>query len=135
MYFRRFLVVVAVVAVLLGLRLGNNGLLALDYGGKLTVYKKGGEVITYEDKFPVLNRWNCIGERLDIDGDMGTASEIMRKLKTTELWREYYEDLVVIYGYSNKLEKYETVKNEKVNIMIAVGRGVAVGYPILMGSY
>ena len=64
------------------------------------------------------------------------GSEITALRCCEELFRERYDDLIVIYAYTPLREYYVDVHGERVNVMIAVrGNKISVGSPVLSGSY
>ena len=77
------------------------------------------------------------GDRLDFDGDMGDVDNVMRQLRAIEVRRENLDDgLVIIYAVSNRLNDRTQERWGEFNVMIAVrGDRIAVGYPVLNGSF
>ena len=139
---KRFLCLVGVVLVLVGIRLGNNGLsgLSLPYGASFEIHRVGGvEVMAYED-VPLLSRWGeHLGQRIDFVGGYSEAIGILRQLGAREVRRErvgIYGEVLVIYALAGRLRGRTAEYWGDFNVMVAIrGNRVAVGYPILIGSF
>lgn len=131
---KKFVLFLGLVMLLCGIRLSDNGLLSVSADGVFTVYGEGGEVTVYKEK-PVLDRFGGY-TRLDISGDMAEAERGLRELGAKILWEEQVGDITVLYAYAPTVNKFETVKGRRVNVMVAVrGGSVAFGMPLLKGSY
>lgn len=132
---KKFLILVAAVILGFGLRLRDSRLLHLGYEGTLSVYHSGGAVtVMNADDAPLISRWRE-PVRLDIAGE-ASPDTLLDRLSARELWRERAEDVDIVYGYTDAIPMYETVRGMRVNVMIASSaRGVSVGCPLLMGSY
>jgi len=137
---KRFVCIIGVMLVLLGMRLGENGLCGLSIGGDavFSVYRRGGavDVMPYRDA-PTLDRFgDYLAQRLDIEGEMSAVRDIMRQLGAREVRRENFGELVIIYALAPRLRRRTQERWGEFNVMAAVrGDAVAVGYPVLMGSY
>lgn len=135
---RRFVVCLAVFALLLGLRLSDNGILGSGYKGQYSVWQKGGAVTTYaEEDLPFLTPFSAYATRLDFDGAKSDAFEAIKNMGGAIKWTEALtENLLVIYAYTPRILKSKTVNNVKINIMVAIsGDKISMGSPILRGSY
>ena len=142
---KRFVCIIGVMLVLLGVRLGDNGLHGLAVSGDavFSVYRSGGatEVMPYGE-VPLLSRWGVTGgylaQRIDFKGEIGCVADILRQLGAREVRREYLNggELTVIYAISRRLRRRTSEQWGEFNVMIAVRGGrVAVGYPVLIGSF
>lgn len=127
---RRFIALFAVMLLVIGIRLYNNGLLNCGYGGEWS-YGQYDSIAIKE--LPLLIDGP---HRLDMDGDEKTAINVISNLGGKLLWREQIDDMVILYAYSYRLMKPVSVNGQKINLMIAIcGSKVSVGTPLLYGSY
>lgn len=64
-------------------------------------------------------------------------SEAIKKLKARVVYTEYLESgTTVIYAYTNLISKKVKVKDENVNVQIAINDEFCiVGWPLIMGSF
>lgn len=64
-------------------------------------------------------------------------SEAIKKLKAKVIHTEYLESgTIVIYAYTNLISKKVKVKDENVNLQIAIDEEFCiVGWPLIMGSF
>ena len=139
---KKFLCLVAVILILMGLRLADNGLsgLSLPRGARLEVHRVSGvEEMSYGDA-PLLSRWGeHLGQRVDFLGGYSEVSGVLRQLNAREVRRERVGvdgEVLVIYAMSWRLRGRTNEQWGDFNIMIAVrGNRVAVGYPVLLGSF
>ncbi len=126
---KRFLILIGVLSIALGVRLYNNGLIGSDMDG---TWSRGDYDVTEIEK-PLLISGP---HRLDLQGDRFTAKEIMSSLCAKELLCEQVDDIIIYYAYSVRLLSPVTVHGYRVNLMIAVSDGkVVAGTPLIYGSY
>ena len=126
---RRFIALLGVTLIVLGLRLYNNGLLCCGYDGKLFV----GEYDVVEIEKPLFISGP---HRMDIRGGYEVVDEVINNLGAKKLFSEEVDDMKIIYAYSPRLCSPVEVNGVKVNLMIAYKSGeVVLGTPIIYGSY
>ena len=127
---RRIVALFGVMLLIIGIRLYNNGLINCGYAGTLSYGTF--DTVAYEDAPLLIDG----PHRMDLIGDIITASEIMDNLDAKLLWVENVDDIMIIYAYSPRLVKPVVVHGQKVNLMISVSSShVAAGTPLLYGSY
>ena len=127
---RRFVALLGVVLLVMGIRLYNNGLLNCGYAG---AFSYGTYDTVAYDVAPLLIDGP---HRIDVQGGVDTAYGIIANLDGKLLWTEEVGDMTVMYAYSPRLNKPLSVLGHQVNLMIAVTEtGVAAGTPLLYGSY
>lgn len=133
---KKLIVFFGIVAMLLGLRFFDNGVLSVNQSGKFTVYgENGAETVYCEEERPLLYRLNEYN-RLDVSGDYETAMSGLKDLSAKLIRTENVEELIILYAYSPYINNYVSVFSEKVNVMIAIGSGkVVYGSPLIKGSF
>ena len=131
-----FICLVGFMLILVGLRLDRDS------------YGLGGLNVPAGAVFEMEERW----ERVDFDGDIREAEDILKQLRATEVRREFLQCsplsaecstggecdgcIIIIYGFSVRLPLLTEERWGVFNVMIAVRGGrVAVGYPVLVGSF
>ena len=129
-----FICLIGVMLILVGLRIGEE-----DFG--LNILKVPAEAV-----FETGEIW----ERVDFEGNINDAENILRQLEAREIRREVFCQysvsdvrctkidacLIVIYAFSDRLALWTEERWGKFNVMIAVrGNRIAVGYPVLIGSF
>ncbi len=128
---KKFLIFTAVIMLFLGVAFYHNGLSAGFRNALLTVYD-GDKVI--ETSVGFLNGYDG-AQRLELVGSF-SDTELLKVYDATELWREEFDDLCVIYAFSPMMKDKVKIKNRTVNLMIALRKDSAIiGTPILRGSY
>lgn len=137
---KKFIVLIGIAVTLLGLRFFDNGLLNSGFNGTYTVYGKDGqETVFAEGNLPMFERFDAYATRLDVVGGEPEAMQILKNLNAQIKWRETFDGgLIVVYAYSPDIFRSKAVQSTKINVMLAYGGGagmVAVGLPLLMGSY
>lgn len=131
---KKFVLFIGLVLLFSGMRLYDNGLLSVSADGKYTVYGKNGAETVYEKK-PILDRFDAY-TRLDIAGGRAEAEKGLKELNAKILWEERIGNITILYAYAPTINRSETVKDRRVNVMVAVtDAGVAFGSPLLKGSY
>lgn len=125
---KRFIALLGATLLVIGVRLYNNGLLNCGYDGQLSV----GKYDTIKTEAFLIS-----GEhRMDICGDESVAFNVIDNLDATVLFTETVDGIKIFYAYSPRLSYPVTVKDNKINLMVAVSeRGVSAGTPLLYGSY
>ncbi len=133
---KKLIAFLGIAAMLLGLRLFDNGLLNINQRGTFTVFSRGGAETVYNDgQAPILYRSSGYS-RLDVYGDYADALSALKDLGAKMIRKEQVGELTVIYAYSPYINRYEKLSFGKVNVMAAVGGGkVVYGSPLIKGSY
>lgn len=79
---------------------------------------------------------NLLGESMFFDNlEVNSA---LKTLKATVKFTEYLscEQLTIIYGYSPLIDKNKVIKNNLVNIQIAISNEYTIiGWPVIYGSF
>ena len=131
---KRIAVFIAVVLILSGVRLADNGLCGFIREGSYTVYDKYDRQFIMEE-VPVLNV-RGVYERVDLKGSYSDAINLLERMDAEILKEEKIDEVKIIYAYSPVLSAYALFSYGKVNVMIALSSGrMAVGSPLLKGSY
>ena len=127
---RRFIALLGAMLLLVGVRLYKNGLINCGYEGKIST----GTFDTCEmESVPLLIDG---AHRLDLVGGQDVAYGVMKNLDARPILCENVDGIILYYACSPRLCDPVEVKGEKVNLMIAInGNNVAVGTPLLYGSY
>ena len=77
-----------------------------------------------------------MGETISFSGSTLTAFSYMQKIGMNIKLQEKVGDIQLFYGFVFGLEKYSLIKNEKINIQVAVSPSfITIGYPIILGDY
>ncbi len=75
-------------------------------------------------------------ERVDTTGGEKKARDVLSVFWARTVKEEQIDGIHIYYAYAPVIGKFETVFGKRVNLMIAVrGEQVAVGSPLLLGSY
>lgn len=133
---KKLIAFLGIAALFMALRFYDNGLLSIGQSGRLTVFSANGVETVYDaENRPFLYRLNNY-HRLDVYGNADTAKAGLKDLSAKIIKTEKIDNLEIIYAYSPYVNFYETVANEKINVMVAVGGGkVVYGSPLIKGSY
>ncbi|MBR1925820.1 MAG: YwmB family TATA-box binding protein [Clostridia bacterium] len=79
---------------------------------------------------------NYQGESFCFLGDENNLLEVLKKLNAKIVKKEVFDNLLVVYGFSPKLKNYILMKNQKVNVQIALNKNkITVGTPLILGSF
>ena len=77
-----------------------------------------------------------LGESICFEGDKIAGLNFISKFDYTSILTEDVNGIFTLYAYSPKIENYVYINNKKVNIELAVNKGVVtIGSPIIVGSY
>ena len=77
-----------------------------------------------------------LGESVRFNGDKIAGLNFISKFNYTSVLTEDVNGIFTLYAYSPKIENYVYINNKKVNIELAVNKGVVtIGSPIIVGSY
>ena len=77
-----------------------------------------------------------LGESVHFNGDKIAGLNFISKFNYTSILTEDVNGIFTLYAYSPKIENYVYINNKKVNIELAVNKGVVtIGSPIIVGSY
>lgn len=134
---KKFLIFLGIVCLIAGVSLFSNSLLRIDREGTFSVFDQFDNVRVYEER-PILYRYQNPNyfTRFDTIGSIQDAQEILRYLGARELFREYVNDIIIIYAHSPLITKYQRVHRRRVNVMIAIRNDrISVGSPLLKGSF
>lgn len=131
---KRVVIFIAVVFLLIGYRLSDNGLLSYYSSGDYTVFDKYDNSVTYGTP-PLLNKRGCY-ERLDFNGSDRDVKDFIKKAEGKVVFVEQVGDVKIYYAYSRAISGYSELAFGRVNIMIAQSGGkITVGSPLIKGSY
>lgn len=82
------------------------------------------------------NTADVIGVSLIFNGSVDKIDSYLSALNAVIVSREEISGIVIIYAYSRGIKDSVVVNNQKVNIQIAVKKGVVtIGSPVIIGSY
>lgn len=104
-------------------------------------YTKNGDAFivscdAYEAGYVKQRLGKILGESVCFKGDKIAGLNFISKLNYTSILTEDVNGIFTLYAYSPKIENYVYINNKKVNIELAVNKGVVtVGSPIIVGSY
>lgn len=137
---KKTVILIAIMCLTVGLRLHFAGISNCGFDGKYTVQRTDGSVTVFDSPQLVGNLaigvGNAAAERIDFAGGIDEAMQALDNLDARLLYKEEFDSLTVLYAYSPRILKSEQLSGRKVNIMVAVGScGVAIGSPLLIGSY
>lgn len=77
-----------------------------------------------------------LGESICFKGDKIAGLNFISQFDYTCILTEDVNGIFTLYAYSPKIENYVYINNKKVNIELAVNKGVVtIGSPIIVGSY
>lgn len=81
---------------------------------------------------------NILGESVRFKSTINKVEDIIDYYNLNIIKQEKVDDIVCIYGYSNKNELNNSIiiDNENVNLQIAFNNGyITIGNPIILGDY
>lgn len=153
---KRFLLLAALIAVIIGLMLyfipkpaQNEVSNYADKGAIVNIYCRqascnaldlglGYQVACSVSDFPSTLAYcsDVDGFSVSFKGNSNDVSAIMRRLQAKQVSCQQLGDLYVVCCYSPRLQGGVTLDNKQVNMQIAYCNGaVTVGYPLILGSY
>ena len=81
---------------------------------------------------------NILGESVRFKSTINKVEDVIDYYNLSIIKQEKVDDIVCIYGYSNKNELNNSIiiDNENVNLQIAFNNGyITIGNPIILGDY
>lgn len=77
-----------------------------------------------------------LGESVTFECSKQNALKLISEMKCNLIELENINGLYTYYGYSNNIDNYTYVNNQKVNVELAYSNGrVTIGSPIILGDY
>jgi hypothetical protein len=136
---KRLLALAGICLVLIGAKVGRGALFDVNIPeARLTVYMQAGHSITmrYHDVHALSHFEGYYAMRIDSTGGIATAESLLKQLGARRLFEQQLQDITIIYAHAPTLRLRVSTHGHIVNIMIAISRdNVAIGYPVLVGSY
>jgi len=127
---KRFILLLGVVALLLGLKLKDKGLLRVANDGVFYHQTEQGFTV---DNPPLFYDFN-VYQRYDVTGI--DVTDAIKKMRARVLFKEEIEEVEIYYCYSPHLKKSVLLKGRVVNLMIAKRQNdLVLGSPIIKGWY
>ncbi|MDR0426091.1 MAG: hypothetical protein LBH24_02855 [Clostridiales bacterium] len=132
---KRFLLFVAVILLLVGYRLSDNGLLAYCGDGVYATFDRRDNMTVH--RTPPLFCPRGGYERIDMPGEREDAAALLAAMKAAVVARETVGDIEILYAYTPRIHKSESLSIGRVNVMIALSNGgrVIIGSPLIKGSF
>lgn len=79
---------------------------------------------------------NILGESVCFKGDKVAGLNYISSFNYTSILTEDVNGIFTLYAYTPQIENFVYINNKKVNIELAVNKGViTIGSPIIVGSY
>ncbi|MCL1945447.1 MAG: hypothetical protein FWF56_06580 [Firmicutes bacterium] len=137
---KRFVAFCGICLVLLGIRVGNSVILELQlpYQASLSVYQSFRPTTTMP--YSTVGIKTDLGKyyalRIDTIGNKKTIESILEQLQASTLQHQIVSGVQLWYAYSPLLNIKKILQGKKINVMIALSNNnIALGYPLLVGSY
>lgn len=137
--FKRFLLIVSVVMLLIGLTLSYSAPLFIKKGKTVQAYIGSSSslaVIEEVDALSFMLLKGVKGESVELDYNEFNLSNFLKEFRAKLLFIEQTEEGVSYYAYSPKIPYQKRINGKTVNLHVFVAsERVKVGSPIIFGSF
>ena len=131
---KRLALLLAITLFAVAVRLYDNGLLSFVSSGQYSIFDESDNVTIFDER-PTFGARSGY-ERIDATGSYADASALLKKMNADIVKYEKVDDIIIIYAFTDRIEKKEKVFGRNVNVMIALSQGnMVVGSPLIKGSY
>jgi hypothetical protein len=137
--FKRFLLIVSVVMLLIGLTLSYSAPLFIKKGKTVQAYIGSSSSLARIEEVDALSFMllkGVKGESVELDYNEFNLSNFLKEFRAKLLFIEQTEEGVSYYAYSPKIPYQKRINGKTVNLHVFVAsERVKVGSPIIFGSF